>query len=807
MDSDYSPLTRGRWSARVASGLLGMALFGLVASCDSAEDRARDHVASARQYLVENEPDKALIEFRNALRLDPRIADAHYEIGGILERQSDPASAFNHYRVAADLAPDHLAAKLKMAELHLLRNDLRSAELEIDAALARAPGNPDVIGLAAGLALRRSAPEKARELLDRALGANPTSLRALAAEVGYLSQTRDPAAALRRLDEALSLHPDSLVFHVMKYELLRRDGKPAAARQQLRAMIERFPDRTGLREEYARAARMAGDAAAAESALRALADMEPENFARVTELVIFLLEERGRASAVAEIEARQERAPERRELRMMLAELHLATGDEARAAKVLQGAASGSGAIAHDARVRLARLHHARGDVDAADAEIAAVLAQDPGHVGALRFRILRLLESHEIDAAIRTARRALEAAPQDAALLELAARAQELAGNIDLANYGYAKAVRAAGYAPRPVDRYAAFLVRANRLAGAETVLTEAVARFPTNSRLLELLALARIALEDWDGAAEAATALAPLDSERARQLRASVLIGQRRFDESAALLDADGNSVEAESSAMARIVRDYIARGEFPRAEAYLGRILAESPENVQALGLRGNLHMISGQRSQAEALYREILRLDPANAGAFGALAVVLDSTGDLAGAEDIVREGIAASPENPALLVQLARYRERSGDIDAAISIYERVYRDAPDSLLVANNLASLLADHRGDSPEAVARAYRIASRLRDSHRPAYRDTYAWTRHLRGEHEEAHAHLAAVAKALPRNPWVRYHLATVLTALDRNDEAAVQFRTALGLAGDAAFAPRSAIERYLTDLEKD
>ena len=90
-------------------------------------------------------------------------------------------------------------------------------------------------------------------------------------------------------------------------------------------------------------------------------------------------------------------------------------------------------------------------------------------------------------------------------------------------------------------------------------------------------------------------------------------------------------------------------------------------------------------------------------------------------------------------------------------------------------------------HGGGDPAVTARAYAIASRLKQSEVPQFRDTYGWTRHLHGEHDEALAYIEPLTEALPDNPWIWYHLGEVYAALNRRGEARTALETALEKGG--------------------
>ncbi|WP_282130219.1 hypothetical protein, partial [Roseobacter litoralis] len=70
----------------------------------------------------------------------------------------------------------------------------------------------------------------------------------------------------------------------------------------------------------------------------------------------------------------------------------------------------------------------------------------------------------------------------------------------------------------------------------------------------------------------------------------------------------------------------------------------------------------------------------------------------------------------------LLWASASYKERAGDIDGAIDIYESLYARDSSSVIVANNLASMLTTYRTDEA-SLDRAWAVARRFRDTEIPA------------------------------------------------------------------------------------
>ncbi|MEL6211039.1 MAG: tetratricopeptide repeat protein, partial [Pseudomonadota bacterium] len=119
------------------------------------------------------------------------------------------------------------------------------------------------------------------------------------------------------------------------------------------------------------------------------------------------------------------------------------------------------------------------------------------------------------------------------------------------------------------------------------------------------------------------------------------------------------------------------------------------------------------------------------------------------------------GLSACRSTLRLRLRRAALLEATGQKEAAIAEYELLHVIAPYSLLVVNNLASLLAEtsnERGD----LARAKRLAVRLAGHDVPEFLDTRGWVAVRNGRPQEGIPLLEAAAERLPENPAVWYHL---------------------------------------------
>ena len=124
-------------------------------------------------------------------------------------------------------------------------------------------------------------------------------------------------------------------------------------------------------------------------------------------------------------------------------------------------------------------------------------------------------------------------------------------------------------------------------------------------------------------------------------------------------------------------------------------------------------------------------------------------------------------------------------ELKGEIEPAIAEYKSMLKDQPGSMIVANNLASLLAEHHTDKA-SLAEAGSLAALLNNSDVPQFKDTLGWVRYLQGDYSAAVTLLEAAATKLPNNALIQYHLGMSYLAAGQDANASERFKKALVLA---------------------
>jgi Flp pilus assembly protein TadD len=149
-----------------------------------------------------------------------------------------------------------------------------------------------------------------------------------------------------------------------------------------------------------------------------------------------------------------------------------------------------------------------------------------------------------------------------------------------------------------------------------------------------------------------------------------------------------------------------------------------------------------------------------------------------------------------------MTQAASY-ELSGRVDEAIKLYEQLLKERPNADVIANNLSSLLSDHRTDKT-SLARAHELAQRFKRSDIPQFKDTLGWATYKVGKADEAAQLIEGASKQLPELPVFRYHLGMSYLAMNKKDAARKEFEKALSLGEGKEFLEAEQVRQALKGL---
>ena len=783
----------------VSALMLSTALF--VAGCESAEEKAEGYYQSALSLMEDGDVDRALIELQNVFQFDgfhlearQLYADTQFERGNFQE-------AYGQYLRLIEQHPEVTPIRQRLAEMAISRSDWDEVTRHGMAAFEQDPDSARSRAINAILSFRNArinnedaAAAEAVEDIREVLTETPDNQIARQVLIEALIGGNTPSAALPELDILLAQDPMQFRFQMAKMQLLSNIGREDAAKAQLDEMFALFPDNREVHRILFLWYVRQGDDAATEAFLRELAGPPTENTAGHTDLIRYVLGSRGTEAALAELDAlitANDGTENGLGYQATRAGISFGTGDQDGAITQMQDILDGAEPSdqIRDIKNQLARMLIQTGDQVGARALVEEVLAEDRANVGALLLRANWKIGEDDPDGAISDLRVALDQAPRNQDVLLLMARAHQRAGQSELASERLALAVEVSGNAAGPSMTYARFLASDNQIPIALAVLENALRVEPRNLELINDIAELRLGQQDWADIDQLRDVLLEINTAEALEmeasLRAAALIGQNRTDEGLAIIQDNLVDPNNPSAATVTVIMTLWNSDRREQARDMLNEALEDLSEDPALRMLDGTMRINEGDLVGAEEIYREVAAEFPGAEAPVRLLFRLLNIQDRGAEALDVLNAGLEANPEAFQLQQIKASFLEAEGDYDGAIAIYEAQYALDDSDVVVANNLASLIATYR-DDPAELERAYSIARRLRGIGIPALQDTYGWLEYTQGNYDVALASLEPAAAGLPDEALVQFHLGMTYAALERREDAIATLTRAITLA---------------------
>ena len=757
-----------------------------ISACSSPEEKAKSHYDRGMKLLAAKDYPKAAVEFKSALQKKKEWVDPWRGLAQVEEHNNNWPGVAAIMRTVVELDPKDLDSRLKLARLLLLANEVDDASKVLDGAGDANARNSGVLALRAAVELKHNDSKSAARDAEAALSVDPSNTEALIVLAAERMGRNDLEGALKLLNGAPAIQSDQLGVQLFKIKLYERMGNQPEVEAVLRKLVELHPEEPSFRKQLVRYYVDQKRLDAAETEVRGIAQRDPANSEAGLDVVRFLSTFKGLPAAKEELNKRIAAGGDVFPYQLTLADLSVAEGNTSAANELLEKLVAGASSDEQlrKAQIKLAELDVATKKSDAAEALIAKILAKDERNAAALKMRATLHMERGQFEPAVADLRQALHDQPHATDLMMLLALVYERSGQIELADRQYTDALRTSNSDPAVGLDYVAFLRRRGSTGQAEDVLKDLLSHAPNNVAVLSVLAEVRLAQQNWVGAQEVADTLRKLDKggAAADQILAVALSGQKRYDESIGILQSAYAASPGNSQSMYSLVSALMRAQKSEQATAFLQTILDKEPTNVDARVLMAEVQLANNKPAEALASLQAAIKQQPKNIAAYRVLANLYLQQNKPDDALAALKQGLQQQPDSGALQLASATVLERKGDFDAAIAIYEDIEKKQPGSMIVANNLASLLSDHRTDTA-SQERAHTLALSLRKADVPQFKDTLGWVYFKEGNYKDALPLLEEAVRALPNEALARYHLAMTYRAMGDSAKATEQLTKAL------------------------
>jgi len=751
--------------------LLCCSALALLGACSSKADRLQSGLTKSAEYVRLADWDKANVEVRNVLQIDPKNAQAYFVSGQIAEGKQEIQRAFASYNKAVELDPAHLEAKVGVARIYLLANEPEKSLTTVGEILA---ANPQHVGgrtIKAALAARSGdvagAMTQAKALVEETKGASVDASMLLA---GLYASQNNATEALQTIERSLQSTPKHLGLLSVAAQIAGAASAPGMQDKAVslyKRATDEAPKSTALWNAWAGYHLQRNDLDAAEKVLRASIKAQPDDSQRTLVLLDFLGSRRSKDVAEKAFVAAIADKPKDTALRFGLVNLYRASDRPADARRVLQELIDtnkdGPGLVA---RGQMAADLLSRGNTKAARTLVDEVLAASPRDGAALVLRGRMLLADGDARNAVIDLRAAAKDQPGSPEVAGLLAQAHRRADEPQLAREVIAEAVK---FSPANSDLrllLAADLADAKDFKAAGAQVDAVLKANPRELRAYDMKARLALAQKDSAGAEKVYAALKtqiPDDAVGSLKL-AQLYVEQKKND--AALKEYD-NALRIAPQAPAPILATagwLISQRRFDEAGTRIEALAARDPKSLIAQQLRGELALAQGNLDMAEQAYQQFIALAPDAATGYMSLARVKAQRGNVDAVLTTLEQGEKAVPNDLSLPSARAEWLARAGRQADAVALYESLLKRSNDDDAYANNLGYLLVESRTDK-ESQERALALLQRFKDSNNPSYLESLGWTQYKLGRFDEAAVTLDRALKISPDAPLLQLRMGLV------------------------------------------
>jgi len=718
--------------------------------------RKQKYFESGQRYFKNGKFAEAEIEFANAVALDPKFADAHYQLALSYLKTRQYPRANQELAKTIELQPENYSARIEMAKLLIAVGNLRLAQEEADWLLHDRPNDAQSHFIAANLLASQARFPGAIEEIQKAIALDPSDWDLYLNLALMQLRNNQTEAAESNFKKAIQLNPKAIDPHLMLANYYQVRNRLPEAEQQLRDASQVDSKDPEPRTNLVRLYLAEGKKAAALDVARKAKQDFLDNSAGYRILGNFYFITGDVDHALVEYSALNLEHPQDLQVKKDYIQLLLQKGRLAEAEKldgeILKARPDDSAALIYGSQIQISS-----GRPRDATASLQAVIKSDPANSEAHYVLGIAFEKLGDPEGAEREWREALRLRPE------------------------FLDAVRAlAGVALHKGD-----------VNALDQIASQMIGLQPSSAEGYSLRALSNISRQRFaaaDADIRKAIDSAPESSFGYVQM-GNLKLAQKQFGAAAkayqAALDRNQNSTDA----LRGLLNTYVAQKQVDQAIAAAKTQIEKSPNNSGFYDLLGSV--LFGNKkdlTNAEGAFKKSAELDKTNSDALIKLAQVQAAEGSIDQAIATCRHGFEDNPSQVGLYILLGDLYQSRRDWKEAADAYQKVLAIKPDNALASNDLASVMLESGENLDVALSLAQTARRGLPES--PGVADTLGWVLYQKGAYRSAidslqEALKLALKSNFPDNPKVHYHLAMAYLKTGQSTLARQQIQQLLRL----------------------
>jgi tetratricopeptide (TPR) repeat protein len=758
-----NPISFARTAQIALAAGLTISIIGCTRNPQSEKQR---YLKSGIQYLQKGKYEEAILQFRNALKLDPRYADAYYQLAQAYESEHDYNSAYNAIRQAVALDANRVDLRLSLAEIYVLGRQYANAEEEATLVLKKDPNSAAAYRVLASAQLAEGKKEAAIAAFLKLMQLKPEDLTTYgSAGIVEMSLNKNVDAE-KHFRAAVDRGPHFLQGYLNLAGFYRRTGRLADAERVLESGIGKNPESTALRLAQADLLFSEQKPELAERALESIRKSNSKSAAVALSLGNFYFSRGAADKALEEYRRGAAIDPHNVEIQNQMVECYLLTG------RTKDAEALNSRIVKERPKDVTATLARGR---------ILLTSGRNEEAISVLRSLLAHSQDSAQVHYFLGLAYWQNQNVPQ--AKTELQESLREAPGLL-VAQHSLAGLHMSLGELPAARE-LAEQIVRNNPANADERMLLGTIyVRQGQISAAREQFLIARRLIP---GNAPAAVDLAQADNALGKRDEAE--------KEYQAALVLNPRFVQALNG----LASLWVQQNQNAKALARVQQYVASYPDDSAGHLLLGALYSAAKQYQIAKNEFERATQLDPKLISAHTQLGDACRALGDMNGAIRAYEDAAALEPKSAGLQTLLGNLYLLEENRERAQTHYQLALAANPNDAVAANNLAWIYLKNGGNLDIALGLAQKAKEAQPDVVNVT--DTLGWIQYRKGLYAGAVSLLEDCVAKAPQSPLYRYHLGMALLGNGdgRNAKAQLEAALRLKLTGEDAQQARQTLER--------
>jgi tetratricopeptide (TPR) repeat protein len=723
----------------------------LLGACAKDPQKAKaKYLAEGQKYMKKGQYGDASVEFRNALRLDPRFVDAYYQLAQADLAQRDWRGAYASLEKAIELDPGRLDARLDRGRLYLAARQFDKAQEEANAILQKDSKNVGAYQILGAALIGQRQPDSALESFSKITELLPNQASSyvnLALVEISLRRFKDAEEHLRK---AVTIDPKSLQANIDLANFYRLQNKLPEAQEVLQTGIQNNPDAPQLYVDLANMLSNAGKTADATATLDKLRNQMPKSSQAAIAIGDYYAERREIEKAIAEYQRGLSISAGNLDIEKRTEELFLDSNRTDEAAKL-------DGQLTKQApKDALVNINHGR----------------------------LLLAQGKQQDALIAL-QNAMKNAPDSAPAHYYLGIAYWQTGSLGQASSEFQEAMKVSPGFPLALRGLAQLSLAQNRLPEAQFYAQELVQKFPADVNDRMLLGEIFLRAGRTPPAEEqflAASRLAPTQPAVHLNL-GRVYYAEKKWTQAEKEFET-AVSLDRSNPALLGAYADFlVGRQQAPKAIALAQQFAAAHPDNAQGHMVLGTLQFNSKNTSAAEVEFERAIQIDPKNVQGYLRMGRVYREINQTDAAIGQYQKALDLQPGSAQLITFVGNLYLEKNDLETARKYYAQALEADPNFAVANANMAWVDAQEGKDLDVALGMAQKAKSLMPEV--ATITDTLAWVMYKKGDYSGAIPLLEQCVKQTPDSAQFRYHLGLALMAAGQKEPSKTQLQAALRL----------------------